>query len=266
MMGDFDWEEINVVGRYEAFCWFATFNIVVVLLMLNMLLAIVMNAYDSVKQSLGKAETLWAELQQGFNRWVGQRKGLIIPLTDVLAALKNRTPDPRGRPGAVEKGGDEDEDEDIIITMDWMKGRLPSMPSAQMVDLLKNAAQDFYDENKEDADIDEMLQLTRKVKYRTMKLKRRANAVKEGSKKPSGASPGKEGPSGSIAGAASEAVQVEEAQHGEILEGSFEDELAQCQAALAAARDLVGKETLEDILVPAAISPEDGERPVAEDL
>eukprot|EP00929_Paragymnodinium_shiwhaense_P018999 TRINITY_DN13093_c0_g1_i1.p1 TRINITY_DN13093_c0_g1~~TRINITY_DN13093_c0_g1_i1.p1 ORF type:complete len:956 (+),score=180.44 TRINITY_DN13093_c0_g1_i1:259-3126(+) len=44
-MGDFDFEELESVGRVEAAMWFCTFQIVIVQLMLNMLMAIIMDAY-----------------------------------------------------------------------------------------------------------------------------------------------------------------------------------------------------------------------------
>jgi hypothetical protein len=49
MMGDFDWDELSRQHRGSAFIWFATFMILVYLIMLNMLLAIVMDVYTGVK-------------------------------------------------------------------------------------------------------------------------------------------------------------------------------------------------------------------------
>ena len=53
MMGDFDWDAIIVVGRVEASCWFIGFMLMIVMLLLNMLLAIVMDAYSEQKAAIG---------------------------------------------------------------------------------------------------------------------------------------------------------------------------------------------------------------------
>merc|ERR1711904_29012 len=45
LLGDIDWGEISEIGRMEAGFWMWCFIIIVVLLMLNMLLAIVMDHY-----------------------------------------------------------------------------------------------------------------------------------------------------------------------------------------------------------------------------
>eukprot|EP00746_Dinoflagellata_sp_MGD_P167281 gnl/MRDRNA2_/MRDRNA2_97777_c0_seq1.p1 gnl/MRDRNA2_/MRDRNA2_97777_c0~~gnl/MRDRNA2_/MRDRNA2_97777_c0_seq1.p1 ORF type:complete len:988 (+),score=181.49 gnl/MRDRNA2_/MRDRNA2_97777_c0_seq1:73-3036(+) len=102
MLGDIDWDTISEVGRMEAGFWMWCFFIIVVLLMLNMLLAIVMDHYCQVKESSGNAETLWQETVQTYMRWKGVRKGLLVPLEDVLAAFYA---DERKRRNALGGGG-----------------------------------------------------------------------------------------------------------------------------------------------------------------
>ena len=41
LLGDFSWDRVKEVGRVEAGVWFWSFNVLVVWVMLNMLLAIV---------------------------------------------------------------------------------------------------------------------------------------------------------------------------------------------------------------------------------
>ncbi|CAK0789236.1 unnamed protein product [Prorocentrum cordatum] len=61
VMGDFDWEEMRRIGRLEAWIWFVTFMLLVNLIMLNMLIAIIMDVYAEVKSSLpADADTLWS--------------------------------------------------------------------------------------------------------------------------------------------------------------------------------------------------------------
>merc|ERR1719162_99968 len=88
MMGDFDWEELLEAGRFFAGVWFLTFVVIIVMLMLNMLLAIVMDAYSEQKARLGEAETLWEELIQVFRRWRGERSGELRSLKEVSRAVR----------------------------------------------------------------------------------------------------------------------------------------------------------------------------------
>merc|ERR1719326_654198 len=87
MMGDFDWTVMGATGRVVAGIWFWIFMILIVLLMLNMLLAIVMDAYSEVKQQAGNAETLFTEIKQTYVRWKGIRRKQLVPLSHVLKAL-----------------------------------------------------------------------------------------------------------------------------------------------------------------------------------
>jgi len=91
MMGDFDWDAMMRVGRPEAFTWFFTFMVTIVLLLMNMLLAIVMDSYQEQKAIVGDAETLWDEATQFVTRTRGIRAGRLVRLKDVLKALRNDT-------------------------------------------------------------------------------------------------------------------------------------------------------------------------------
>jgi hypothetical protein len=88
MMGDFDWDELNNIGRFEAGCWFFGFMIMIVVLLLNMLLAIVMDAYSEQKAAIGDAETLWYELYVSIIRWREVRKGERRTLHEVYRAYR----------------------------------------------------------------------------------------------------------------------------------------------------------------------------------
>jgi len=125
MLGDIDWSELSVIGRTEAGIWLWLFVIIVSLLMLNMILAIIMDNYEEVKLQAGYSETLLEETQQAYRRWRGIRRGLYVPLTEVLDAV---SVDPRLReqktkkslstmlggliPFAGGKEGDEDDEEE----------------------------------------------------------------------------------------------------------------------------------------------------------
>merc|ERR550514_945897 len=87
VLGDIDWDSISEVGRMEAGFWMWCFFIIVVLLMLNMLLAIVMDHYCQVKEASGNSETLWEETKQTYRRWKGVRKGELVQLDMVMSAF-----------------------------------------------------------------------------------------------------------------------------------------------------------------------------------
>merc|ERR550514_1215019 len=48
VMGDFDWSELSEEHNFTAMMWFWSFMVLVVLVMMNMLLAIVMDVYTEV--------------------------------------------------------------------------------------------------------------------------------------------------------------------------------------------------------------------------
>mmetsp|Transcript_16917 Transcript_16917/g.39391 ORF Transcript_16917/g.39391 Transcript_16917/m.39391 type:complete len:831 (+) Transcript_16917:79-2571(+) len=100
MLGDIDWDELSVIGRTEAAIWLWLFVIIVSLLMLNMILAIIMDNYEEVKMQAGYSETLLEESQQAYRRWRGIRRGLYVPLTEVLEAVNY---DPRLRQSTSKK-------------------------------------------------------------------------------------------------------------------------------------------------------------------
>ena len=53
-MGDFEWHEMKRVGWFEANIFFWSFTILIVFIMLNMMLAIVLETYLTVKSGTSK--------------------------------------------------------------------------------------------------------------------------------------------------------------------------------------------------------------------
>jgi hypothetical protein len=87
LLGDFEWEELREVGRPQAYIWFWSFQWLVVLIMLNMLLAIIMDVYTEVKSHVGRAETLWSQSFEIYKRWKAVRMGRARSLKSVLQML-----------------------------------------------------------------------------------------------------------------------------------------------------------------------------------
>jgi len=203
MMGDFEWEELSQIGRIEAGIWFMTFMMIIVMLMLNMLLAIVMDAYSEQKAATGDAETLWEEAKQGFVRWNGRRKGVLMSLEEVLWHLECSrgeflTVTSEGtlaQEVAVEETPVDDEQEHptssfnfrsmvfqakppeqehvskrrswCLVTVATLMVVCPKMTTEQAQELIMHAILDYYAANQDDADMEEMLMDIREVNYVT---------------------------------------------------------------------------------------------------
>lgn len=84
MLGDIEWDVLSTIGRFETTIWLWTFIIIMTMLMLNMILAIVMDNYEIVKGQTGHAETLLEEAYQWWHRTMGVRRGTYVPLDLVL--------------------------------------------------------------------------------------------------------------------------------------------------------------------------------------
>jgi hypothetical protein len=77
MMGDFDWDELSRQHRGSAFFWFCSYMVLVYLIMLNMLLAIVMDVYTGVKAKMSSKESdaVWTQT------WI-MMKGFYMKMTN----------------------------------------------------------------------------------------------------------------------------------------------------------------------------------------
>jgi len=81
LLGDFGWEELAHVGLSSSNFWFWSFIVVVQLIMLNMLLAIVMDVYMEVKGGISEdAETIWSQTDEIIRRFFGKIRGRRLSL------------------------------------------------------------------------------------------------------------------------------------------------------------------------------------------
>eukprot|EP00747_Dinoflagellata_sp_TGD_P051064 gnl/TRDRNA2_/TRDRNA2_147137_c0_seq1.p1 gnl/TRDRNA2_/TRDRNA2_147137_c0~~gnl/TRDRNA2_/TRDRNA2_147137_c0_seq1.p1 ORF type:complete len:331 (+),score=31.19 gnl/TRDRNA2_/TRDRNA2_147137_c0_seq1:131-994(+) len=88
MLGDFDWGRMQRVGRAQAGFWFWTFHLLLNLLLLNMLLAIIMDIYTEVKGDIGgEAETLFSQAGEIWQRFHQVRRGHRLAMKSILEAL-----------------------------------------------------------------------------------------------------------------------------------------------------------------------------------
>eukprot|EP00929_Paragymnodinium_shiwhaense_P061812 TRINITY_DN30888_c0_g1_i1.p1 TRINITY_DN30888_c0_g1~~TRINITY_DN30888_c0_g1_i1.p1 ORF type:complete len:1041 (-),score=205.57 TRINITY_DN30888_c0_g1_i1:376-3498(-) len=164
MMGFFDFEELASVGRFEAGAWFMTFFIVVAVLMLNMLLAMILEAYGKQTALVPKwAPSLTQDIYSTLQKMQGQAAGGLISLKTVMAALKRNEGQglrhvhlrisPEEKLRAMHRGASTKsatgsrtlgsmQGEIQLITTDDLQRICPDMRTEQAVDLLTLAIED----------------------------------------------------------------------------------------------------------------------------
>jgi len=83
MFGDWDWELMKEIGMMKAVIWFWGFMLIMVLILLNMLLAVIMEAYTAEKSKVENAETLVEQLQEMARRRRQNKAKERVRLNDV---------------------------------------------------------------------------------------------------------------------------------------------------------------------------------------
>jgi len=64
LMGDFDVEEMVIVGGFFAYFWFLSFELLVFLILLNLLLAIIVDSYAAAKAKYVDPITIWGQVNK----------------------------------------------------------------------------------------------------------------------------------------------------------------------------------------------------------
>lgn len=93
MFGDWDWETMREIGDLRGGIWFWLFAVIMVLILLNMLLAIVMDAYTAEKEKVADAISLPMQVQAQWRRWRQSYTGQRIRLNEVLSILTKAASD-----------------------------------------------------------------------------------------------------------------------------------------------------------------------------
>lgn len=208
MFGDFDWDELRQVGRFDAFMWFLPFMILIVLILLNMLIAIVMDAYDEVITGLDHEDNIWVMTKKAYRMKMAKFKKEEIPMPEVLRGTmvkireeeKRRKDEDEGQDLSSEIDSDDSDqkhhqkskirgrfmkkgkkamatrnkDKEPNITISVLKELFQErMHTAQAKDLIRNAIMAYYAANKEVGDINEVLTTIARIDYRTKRLKKK---------------------------------------------------------------------------------------------
>merc|ERR1711871_874955 len=114
-MGEFDFDELLKVNFLGAFFWFFSFMVLVFLVLLNMLLAIVMDTYNTVKSRAASSMTVWEQTAVMVRRQRENRNGERVDLGKVLEIVED----------------EEFGDEDMIITPELLMAKVPRLPKKQ---------------------------------------------------------------------------------------------------------------------------------------
>jgi len=135
LLGDFDWELLHNIGRAQAYMWFWTFIWLVNLVMLNMLLAIIMDVYTDVKAGIGPgAETLWSQSIEIYKRTRDVYMGHSVALRKILSALDPTDLDDEDD---KEDGSEEAEDEgEENLYVETLCQKVPKLKQDQAMQVL----------------------------------------------------------------------------------------------------------------------------------
>eukprot|EP00913_Durusdinium_trenchii_P006942 g6530.t1 len=89
LMGDLDFEAMEAqAGRFIAGLFHLSFMVTMVLILLNMLIAIIMDVYAESKQSAASGATVWEDVADYFNRLWQRRAGATFSMCEFHAALR----------------------------------------------------------------------------------------------------------------------------------------------------------------------------------
>eukprot|EP00434_Breviolum_minutum_P040410 symbB.v1.2.035908.t1/scaffold4946.1/size32542/2 len=131
MFGDWEWNSMTDVGLLRAAVWFWLFMIVMVLFLMNMLLAIIMDAYQMEKYKASDATTLWQQILDMIQRRRQYTRGERVRLTDVWNTFRRQY---AGKEKAMLES-------DNIISVEYLVTNVTRMPYKQALRTLVNSLQ-----------------------------------------------------------------------------------------------------------------------------
>ncbi|CAE7555442.1 pkd2 [Symbiodinium pilosum] len=133
MLGDWDWDAMGKIGIHKAFAWFFFFMVVMVMILMNMLVAILMEAYGVVKDDAKNADSLLQQTKNLLRRARQNKRKERVNLTTIWDALRK----------------DHNDDEDALlsserkITPRYLRDIVEGIPASQALRTLKNSQTDY---------------------------------------------------------------------------------------------------------------------------
>eukprot|EP00930_Biecheleria_cincta_P066020 TRINITY_DN51981_c0_g1_i1.p1 TRINITY_DN51981_c0_g1~~TRINITY_DN51981_c0_g1_i1.p1 ORF type:complete len:383 (+),score=51.19 TRINITY_DN51981_c0_g1_i1:165-1151(+) len=156
LMGDFDFEEMERNGRYEAALYFASFMLVSVLLMLNMLIAVIMDAYNEVKKESLKSVPLWSEIYELGRRTCQNITGHRLRLNHIIKCF------------AQHMGPDAFESKKLV-TLEQLMEAVPELSRTQAMRGLKESVKEWAVMEDKPVELDEILEAVAHLRTFTAK-------------------------------------------------------------------------------------------------
>jgi len=147
MFGDWNFDEMMEIGLIKAQIWFWIFMLIMVLILLNMLLAVIMDAYKEEKARTKTAQTLANQTYDIYRRWRQFKRGERVRLNDIWDVF------------CEEYGGDEKAmlKDQRMLKASYLTEKVPKLQPTQAKRLLENSLAAY--ENAIDAEITESHQL-----------------------------------------------------------------------------------------------------------
>lgn len=207
MFGDFDWDELREVGRLDAFLWFLPFMVLIVLILLNMLIAIVMDAYDEVITSCDHEDGIWTMTKKAYATKMAKWKKEEIPMDEVLRGINAKIKEEIRRKKEEDEGQDlgddidsddsdgkeskskikgrfmkkhkriaatKDKEKEVLVTISGLKELFGErMHTHQAKKLIRDTILGYYAGHKEVGDINEVLTTIARIDYRTKQLRKK---------------------------------------------------------------------------------------------
>jgi hypothetical protein len=153
------------------------FTVVIGYLMLNMLLAIIMDTYMQVKGRVGHCETLWSQASEIFRRYRQLKRGERVSLIHIVKHLRPVVRHLRPSLGGAHSPLPGETSTNAVITKETFMAAVPNLQERQAERLLRNS----YMENKssEEAHISlvETFQTVRKIASEQENMKQHINFI-----------------------------------------------------------------------------------------
>lgn len=171
LIGDFFWGQMKVIGTIPAAVFFWIFTIVVVLLMLNMLLALIIDAYSNVKRDSLRSETLWSQASETFLRWYQKKTKKRVGLKYVWKCLINSAGEAKTLKGRRKLLIDANP---CILALEDLMARCPGLGAQEGIEIL-SACYEEYCAKEDDSEISILTSMVAKLTHEVGLLRQEAD-------------------------------------------------------------------------------------------
>eukprot|EP00811_Abedinium_folium_P015950 NODE_248_length_3296_cov_7.873462.p1 GENE.NODE_248_length_3296_cov_7.873462~~NODE_248_length_3296_cov_7.873462.p1 ORF type:complete len:598 (-),score=132.90 NODE_248_length_3296_cov_7.873462:201-1994(-) len=157
LLGDFDWETMSQSGRMKSGAWFWMFNWLLTMVMLNMLLAMIMDVYTEVKGGLPHdAETIWSQVHSSLVHGLQLYRGDCISFHSVFKALDLEDV----------RGGDKRAAAREAHTVETLIAAVPLLGQEQASEILRASHSTWLEKNRETRSLSFTLRAIHDVRVR----------------------------------------------------------------------------------------------------